>query len=67
MLIGERAVHLDSLVERLKDPRIKRIVELILTGDTDPSILQGDDFRFAVDMGLVSIGDGRLEREYAGG
>lgn len=58
MLIGERAVHLDSLMERLKDPRIKRIVELILTGDTDPAILQGDDFRFAVDMGLVSISDG---------
>jgi len=58
MLIEERAVHLDSLAERLKDPRIKPIVEVIMTGETDPQLAEGDDFRLALDLGLVGIEDG---------
>jgi hypothetical protein len=58
MLIQERAVHLDSLVERLKDPRVKRIVQTILIGDMNPEVMQGDDFRFTLDMGLVCIEQG---------
>jgi hypothetical protein len=58
MLIAERAVHLDSLAERLRDPRIKRIVELILTGGLDPELMQGDDFLLSQDMGLVTLEDG---------
>jgi GTPase SAR1 family protein len=58
MLIIERAVHLDSLLERLRDKRIRKIVEIIITGESDPELLQGDDFRFALDMGLVTIENG---------
>jgi hypothetical protein len=58
LLIEERAVHLDSLAERLRDPRVKHIVELILTGDSDPDLMRGDDFRFTLDMGLVTIDGG---------
>ena len=53
MLIQERAVHLDSLAERLRDPRVKRVVQTIMTGDTDPGLTEGDDFRLSVDLGLV--------------
>jgi hypothetical protein len=54
MLIQERAVHLDSLAERLKDPRIKHIVQTIMTGESDPTLTEGDDFRLALDLGLVT-------------
>jgi hypothetical protein len=57
-LIQRRAVHLDSLAERLRDPRIRRIVQLILTGDSDPTLTDGDDFRLSMDMGLVVKGPG---------
>jgi hypothetical protein len=57
-LIQRRAVHLDSLAERLRDPRVRRVVQLILTGELDPSLTQGDDFRFTLDMGLVTIRNG---------
>lgn len=53
-LIQDRAVHLDSLVERLKDPRVKRIVQTILTGEADPELTEGDDFRLTLDLGLVT-------------
>jgi len=54
MLIQERAVHLDSLAERLHDQRVKRIVQTIMTGDIDPTMTEGDDFHFTIDMGLVT-------------
>jgi hypothetical protein len=57
-LIQRRAVHLDSLAERLRDERVRRVVQLILTGELDPSLTQGDDFRFTLDMGLVTIQGG---------
>lgn len=56
LLIQSRAVHLDSLAERLRDPRVKRIVQTILIGDSDPTLTDGDDFRFTLDMGLVVKG-----------
>jgi hypothetical protein len=54
MLIRERAVHLDSLAERLKDPRVHRVVEAIITG-TGEAILtrHDDDVRLSMDLGLV--------------
>ncbi len=55
-LIQRRAVHLDSLAERLRDPRVRRVVQLILTGDSDPTLTEGDDFRLSLDMGLVVKG-----------
>jgi len=58
VLIEERAVHLDSLTERLKDPRIKHIVETILTGDSDPEMTAGSDFLLALDLGLVARENG---------
>ncbi len=58
LLIRERAVHLDSLAERLRDPRVRRIVETILVGKNDPMMADGNDFVLCLDLGLVSIIDG---------
>jgi hypothetical protein len=54
LLITERAVHLDSLAERLRDPRVKRIVQSIMVGDSDPTLTRGDDFLLTLDLGLVT-------------
>ena len=58
MLIKERAVHLDSLVERLRDPRIRKVVQGIMVGEADPELTEGDDFRLALDLGLVEKRNG---------
>ncbi len=55
LLISDRAVHLDSLSERLRDPRVKRVIQTIITGESKPEILRGDDFRYTLDLGLVAI------------
>ncbi len=58
LLITERAVHLDSLAERLRDPRVKRIVQSIMVGESDPTLTGGDDFRLTLDLGLVTMEGG---------
>jgi type II secretory pathway predicted ATPase ExeA len=57
LLIQRQDTHLDSLLERLQDPRITPIIRAILLGDEPEGVNTGtDDFRFARDLGLVRIG-----------
>ncbi|MEV4252181.1 hypothetical protein AB0J52_03315 [Spirillospora sp. NPDC049652] len=56
-LILERATHLDSLVERLYEPRVHRVIEPILAGTRLPlDDRYNDDLSFVRDLGLVSRG-----------
>jgi hypothetical protein len=58
-LIESRAVHIDSLAERLKDPRVKRVVQPILAGHVDLELgRQHPDVMFCMDLGLVTWDDG---------
>jgi hypothetical protein len=57
-LIKSRAVHIDSLAERLRDPKVKRVVQPILAGASDPTLAEGDEFRLCLDLGLVTLEDG---------
>jgi hypothetical protein len=59
-LIERRDTHLDSLVARLNEPRVQRVIEPVLTGDAtfDPTF--NDDFAFVRDLGLVAKRDGAM-------
>jgi hypothetical protein len=53
-MIMARETHLDALGERLKDPRIRRVVEPILTGEFNPELGRTNhDVVLAMDLGLV--------------
>jgi AAA domain len=52
LIIERQDTHLDSLAERLRDPRIRAIVEPMLAGSS-PGALQPDDIRLATDLGLL--------------
>ncbi|MEL6344923.1 MAG: ATP-binding protein [Myxococcota bacterium] len=56
-LIFARTTHLDSLAERLREARVARIVEPVITGDKPFSIpYDHDDFEYVVDLGLIVRG-----------
>lgn len=57
VLIERQETHLDSLVERLREPRIRNIIEPILAGNALGD-LPPDDLRFVLDLGLVSKANG---------
>ena len=52
ILIQRMDTHLDSLVERLKEPRVRHVIEPILSGGSFSNIPE-DDLRFVLDLGLV--------------
>ncbi|MBI2571780.1 MAG: hypothetical protein HYV63_32625, partial [Candidatus Schekmanbacteria bacterium] len=52
VLIERRDTHLDSLVERLREERVRRIVEPILVGELLPRDVYSDDVAYCQDLGL---------------
>lgn len=61
LLIERREAHLDSLADRLREPRVRRILEPILAGHfLAPDVLD-DDLQFVKDLGLVAAGPAGLE------
>lgn len=52
ILIRRQDTHLDSLIERLREPRVKAVIEPMLAGDVLGDV-PDDDQRFVMDLGLV--------------
>jgi hypothetical protein len=52
VLIARQDTHLDSLSERLREPRVRAIVEPLLAGATLPDVPR-DDLRYVLDLGLL--------------
>jgi hypothetical protein len=52
-LILQRGTHFDSLMARLREERIQRVIEPILTGAEGKLDPIGDDYLYAKDMGLI--------------
>ncbi|MEE8526422.1 MAG: ATP-binding protein, partial [Thermoanaerobaculia bacterium] len=61
VLIRRRDTHLDSLIDRLRDDRIRKVIEPILTGNHPEDDVFDDDIQFVKDLGLVAPGGGMLE------
>ncbi len=51
ILIQRQDTHLDSLAERLREPRVRRVIAPLLAGEPPETVLF-DDIRFVQDLGL---------------
>jgi hypothetical protein len=54
LLLRRQDTHLDSLAERLREPRVRRILEPMLAGRALGDVPE-DDLRFVQDLGLVRM------------
>jgi hypothetical protein len=61
ILIRRRDTHVDSLLERLREDRVRSVIEPILTGNRPEDEVFNDDLLFVKDLGLVAPGGGALE------
>ena len=59
-IIRERGTHLDSLMERMKEPRVRRIVEPVMLGEDMVFDESEDDVRFVLDLGILTNVNGAL-------
>jgi hypothetical protein len=53
ILIKRQDTHLDSLAERLREDRVRAIIQPILSGQELPNIIE-DDLRYVLDLGLCN-------------
>ncbi len=59
-IIIERRTHIDSLIARLRETRVRRIIEPMLTGKAMPADLLDDDLSYVIGLGLVRIHQGQV-------
>jgi hypothetical protein len=60
-IILRRDTHIDSLLERLKEERVRRVMEPVIVGELEKIRTQSDDYLYAKDLGLVREGIGFVE------
>ncbi|WP_339138633.1 MAG: hypothetical protein WGN25_09990 [Candidatus Electrothrix sp. GW3-4] len=54
-LVASRATHIDSLGERLKEERVRRVIQPMIIGHADPTLGRSDrDVEFCLDLGLIA-------------
>ena len=59
-IILRRDTHIDSLLERLKEERVRRVIEPVISGEDFFERLS-DDYQYVRDLGLISDTDGKME------
>jgi type II secretory pathway predicted ATPase ExeA len=61
-LIKRRDVHIDALLERLKEPRVARVMNAVIAGRSLKASTYDDDHRYCLDLGLVSLDENNYLR-----
>ena len=59
-IIRRRDTHVDSLMERMREPRVRRLVEPLILGDDTELTANDEDWRFITDLGLLRVERGTL-------
>lgn len=56
-IIYRRDTHIDILIDKLREERVRRVIAPILAGDTDAdeSLMPQDDVQYVADMGLITL------------
>lgn len=55
-IIYRRETHIDILIDKLKEERVRRVIGPILANDTevDEALFPQDDMQYVIDMGLIT-------------
>ena len=60
-IIRRRDTHVDSLMDRLREPRVRRVMEPVILGNQlVQTSVNDEDYRFVQDLGLLKEVDGAL-------
>src|SRR6056297_792212 len=59
-LIARRDTHIDQLADKLKEDRVRRVIERILEGSNEIDDVSEDDIQYCEDLGLIKR-EGSLE------
>jgi len=60
-IMMRRDTHLDSLLERLKEERVRRVVEPVIRGNEMEISMVSDDVQYCLDLGILKDEGNRLK------
>jgi len=52
-IIGRRETHIDQLVDKLSEERVRKVIEPMLAGTSSPDLIPTDDILYVRDLGLI--------------
>ncbi len=63
-IIYRRDTHIDILIDRLREPRVRRVIEPMLTNsdNADDGMIPTDDIQYVEDLGLITRERGKARR-----
>ena len=63
-IIYRRDTHIDILIDKLKEPRVKRVIEPMLANSEEPveGLVPSDDIQYVADLGLIKRERGQTIR-----
>ena len=63
-IIYRRDTHIDQLIDKLKEPRVRRVIEPMLANspEADDNLIPSDDIQYVIDMGLICVERGKPRR-----
>ena len=59
-IILRRETHLDQLVDKLQEDRVRQVIQPILAGEASPDLIPTDDIGYVRDLGLIRTDQGQL-------
>jgi hypothetical protein len=59
-IIERRDTHIDSLLERLNEGRVQRILTPVITGEAAGFDMTDDDYQYVIDLGLIRTDQGKI-------
>jgi hypothetical protein len=54
-IILRRDVHIDQLLDKLKEPRVQKVIEQMIMGEDEKTDRMSDDFNYVKDLGLIRL------------
>ena len=63
-IIYRRDTHIDILIDKLEEPRVRRVIGPMLANseEADDSQIPSDDIQYVMDMGLIAVERGKPRR-----
>ena len=60
-IILRRDVHIDQLLDKLKEPRVQKVIEQVIMGENDKIEKLSDDYHYVKDLGLIRENNKMIE------
>ena len=59
-IILRRDTHIDSLLDKLKETRVRQVIEPVILGKANAISISNDDTQYCIDLGLLKVFNGEI-------